>query len=316
MKRLTLVIPCYNEEESLPILYKELQKISQILSDYEIEYIFVDDGSKDKTLRLLRELAQADSRVKFLSFSRNFGKEAAIYAGLSHCSGDYIALLDADMQDPPGLLPEMLQILENNEDDYDCVATRRVNRDGEPPIRSWFAKMFYKIINKLSDIEIADGARDFRLMKKYVVDSIVAMKEYHRFSKGIFAWVGFKTKWLEYKNVERSAGATKWSFRKLLSYSIGGIIDFSTAPLKVAAVTGILFFIISMIFIVVIVVRTFLFGDSVAGWPSLVSIILMIGGIQLFCIGILGSYLAKTYLEIKNRPIFLLKETNFKINRL
>ena len=272
------------------------------------EFIFVDDGSKDQTLALLRDFAKKDDRVKYLSFSRNFGKEAAIYAGLENAQGDYVAVMDADMQDPPSLLPEMYTTLQSGE--YDCVATRRVNRDGEPPIRSFFARQFYRLINRISDADIVDGARDFRLMKRQMVNAILSMQEYNRFSKGIFGWVGFKTKWLPFQNVERIAGETKWSFWKLFKYSIQGIVAFSTAPLAIASITGVLSCIIAFLMVIYIIIKTLIFGDPVGGWPSTICIILFLGGIQLFCIGILGQYLAKTYLETKQRPIYILKETN------
>lgn len=272
------------------------------------EFIFVDDGSKDKTLEILREAALQDERVRYIAFSRNFGKEAAMYAGLQRCTGDYAAVMDADMQDPPTLLPEMYETLQSGE--YDSVATRRVDRKGEPPVRSFFARCFYKIINKISDADIVDGARDFRLMKRKMVDAILAMGEYNRFSKGIFGWVGFRTKWLPYENVERVAGETKWSFWKLFKYSLQGIIAFSTAPLGIASVMGMILCLIALVMVVVIVVKTLLLGDPVSGWPSLACMIMFMGGIQLLCMGVLGQYLAKTYLETKHRPIYIIAETN------
>ena len=271
------------------------------------EFLFVNDGSKDKTIDVMRDLSNKDKRVRYISFSRNFGKEAAMYAGLENSTGDYVAIMDADLQDPPALLPEMYKIIK--EENYDSVATRRVSREGEPKIRSFFARMFYKVINKISKADIVDGARDFRLMTRQMVDSIVEMKEYNRFSKGIFGWVGFETKWLEYKNVERVAGVTKWSFWKLFLYSIEGIIAFSTVPLIIASVFGMLFLILAVILIIFIIVRTLVYGDPTSGWPSLVCILFFISGIQLFCTGIIGQYLAKTYLETKNRPIYIVKET-------
>ena len=272
------------------------------------EFIFVDDGSKDKTLEILREAALQDERVRYIAFSRNFVKEAAMYAGLQRCTGDYAAVMDADMQDPPTLLPEMYETLQSGE--YDSVATRRVDRKGEPPVRSFFARCFYKIINKISDADIVDGARDFRLMKRKMVDAILAMGEYNRFSKGIFGWVGFRTKWLPYENVERVAGETKWSFWKLFKYSLQGIIAFSTAPLGIASVMGMILCLIALVMVVVIVVKTLLLGDPVSGWPSLACMIMFMGGIQLLCMGVLGQYLAKTYLETKHRPIYIIAETN------
>ena len=277
-------------------------------NDAEFEYLFINDGSKDKTIDVLRELAKKDERVKYVSFSKNFGKEAAMYAGLEKSSGDYIAVMDVDLQDPPELLVQMFQDLESGE--YDCVATRRVSRKGEPPIRSLFAKLFYSMINKISKTEIVDGARDYRLMTRQMVDAILEVKEYNRFSKGIFSWVGFNTKWLEYENVERRAGETKWSFWKLLKYSLDGIVAFSTVPLSIASVLGLLLCFIAFVLIIVIVVKTLAFGDPVAGYPSLMCVILFVGGVQLFCMGILGKYLSKTYLETKKRPIYLVKEEN------
>lgn len=307
-KSITLIVPCYNEEASLPIFYEAVCEVSRTLENYDISLLLVNDGSKDRTLSIMRELAEKDSRVRYLSFSRNFGKEAAMYAGFCNAKGDYVAVMDADMQDPPSLLPEMLEILETQE--YDSVATRRVTREGEPPIRSFFARMFYRIINKISDADIVDGARDFRLMKREMVDAIVAMCEYNRFSKGIFGWIGFRTKWLPYKNVERVAGETKWNFWGLFKYSIDGIVNFSQAPLSIASLMGLFLTVISFAAILFIVVRRVLFGDPVAGWASTACIILFMGGLQLLCIGIMGQYLAKTYLEVKHRPHYIVAETN------
>ena len=304
-KILSVIVPCYNEEKTIPLFYKEINKVSQEIKEITFEIIFVNDGSKDKTLEELKKLVKKDNRVRYLTFSRNFGKEAAIYAGLEKSKGDYVTLMDADLQDPPYMLKEMYRLI--TEEGYDCVGTRRVNRTGEPPIRSFFARKFYKIINKLSKIEMVDGARDYRLMKRKVVNAILEMKEYNRYSKGLFSFVGFKTKWLEYKNVERAAGETKWSFWKLFLYAIEGITAFSTAPLVLSALIGIIFCIISFIMIIVIIIKTLIYGDPAAGWPSLVCIIFMISGIQLFCMGIMGQYLAKTYLETKNRPIYILE---------
>lgn len=272
------------------------------------ELLFIDDGSRDRTLELLERFAQEDVRVRYISFSRNFGKEAAMYAGLKNAKGDYVAVMDADMQDPPSLLPEMYEVLTAGK--YDSVATRRVDRTGEPPIRSFFARCFYKLINKISEADIVDGARDFRLMKRKMVDAIVSMGEYNRFSKGIFGWVGFRTKWLPYENVERVAGETKWSFWKLFKYSLQGIVAFSTAPLAIASVFGLLLCFAAFVIICVIIVKTIAFGDLVGGWPSLACLILFMGGLQLFCTGILGQYLAKTYLETKHRPIYIIGKTN------
>lgn len=309
MKRtVTLIVPCYNEEESLPIFYRAADEVMDSLPDYDFTLLLVNDGSSDGTLALMRELATRDARVQYISFSRNFGKEAAMYAGFCNARGDYVAVMDADMQDPPSLLPQMLAILEEGE--YDSVATRRVTREGEPPIRSFFARMFYKLINRISDADVVDGARDFRLMKREMVQAIVSMCEYNRFSKGIFGWIGFKTKWLPYKNVERAAGETKWSFWGLFKYSIDGIVNFSQAPLSIASMAGLAFTIISFLMILFIVVRKLIFGDPVAGWASTICIILFIGGVQLLCMGIIGQYLAKTYLEVKRRPHYIVAEAS------
>mgnify|MGYP005755592669 FL=1 len=304
----SLIIPCYNEEQALPILYRSLWEVAEELGKTsEFEFIFVDDGSQDGTLRLLKELAAQDERVVYLSFSRNFGKEAAMYAGLKNARGDYVAIMDADMQDPPSLLPEMFRLMEEG---YDSVATRRVSRAGEPRLRSLGARMFYRVINRISDADIVDGARDFRLMKREMVDAVVAMSEYHRFSKGIFGWVGFRTCWLPFENVERAAGETKWSFWGLLKYSVEGIINFSQAPLSIASWCGIGLTGVSFLMVLFIVVRKLLFGDPVAGWPSLACIIVFLGGIQLLCMGIMGQYIAKTYMEVKGRPHYIIGETN------
>lgn len=313
-KTVTLIVPCYNEEASLPIFYDAVCEVAASLPDYEIAMLFINDGSRDQTLSVMRDLANRDSRVRYISFSRNFGKEAAMYAGFCNAKGDYVAVMDADMQDPPSLLPQMLELLESGE--YDSVATRRVTREGEPPIRSFFARMFYRIINRISDADIVDGARDFRLMKREMVDAIVAMCEYNRFSKGIFGWIGFRTKWLPYKNVERVAGETKFSFWKLFKYSIDGIVNFSQAPLAVASFAGILLTLVSFFAIAFIVVRRILFGDPVAGWASTACIILLMGGLQLLCMGIMGQYLAKTYLEVKRRPHYIVAESNDESTRL
>ncbi|WP_419509373.1 glycosyltransferase family 2 protein [Candidatus Allofournierella excrementavium] len=307
---LSIVVPCYNEQEALPYFYKEICRVAEEMKSShgaDFEFIFVDDGSKDKTLSIARELHKQDERVRYISFSRNFGKEAGILAGLEAAKGDYVAMMDADLQDPPALLPQMLDAL--LEEDYDCAATRRTNRKGEPPIRSFFARMFYKIINRLSDADIVDGARDYRLMRRRMVDAILALPEYNRFSKGIFGWVGFKTKWLEYVNVERVAGETKWSFWKLFLYSLEGIVAFTTAPLALASLIGIIFCVLAFVMILFIIVRTLLFGDPTSGWPSLVCIIFLCSGVQLFCMGVLGQYLAKTYMEVKRRPVYIVRET-------
>ena len=305
---ISIIVPSYNEEKSIPFFYEsiceEREKFKKI--DVELEMIFVDDGSKDRTLEVVKELRVRDEQVHYISFSRNFGKEAGIYAGLEHATGDYLVLMDADLQDPPSYLMEMYQAIK--EEGYDSVATRRVDRKGEPVIRSFFARQFYKLMNKISNTEIVDGARDYRLMTRQMADAILSMKEYNRFTKGIYGWVGFRTKWLEYQNVERVAGETKWSFWKLFKYSLEGIMAFSTAPLALASWAGVLMCVIAAIAIVFIVVRALMFGDPTSGWPSLACIIIFIGGLQLFCIGVLGQYLAKTYLETKERPIYICKE--------
>jgi glycosyltransferase involved in cell wall biosynthesis len=306
-KKLSLIIPCYNEETSLPIFYKEITAVVANMSVcYEL--ILVDDGSKDGTLSVIKQLASGDTHIKYLSFSRNFGKEAAMYAGFCNATGDYVAVMDADMQDPPTLLPKMLELLENG--DYDSVATRRANRQGEPPLRSWFAQLFYKLINKISDVDIVDGARDFRLMKREMVDAIVAMSESNRFSKGIFGWIGFRTYWLSYENVERAEGETKWNFWKLLKYAVDGIINFSQTPLSIASGFGMVMTVCAFVSLLIIVVRKLLFGDPVAGWASTICIMLFLGGLQMFCIGIMGQYIAKTYVETKHRPHYIIVETN------
>lgn len=311
MKKISIIVPCYNEEQAIPFFYDEITKIVEEMKN-NFEFIFINDGSKDKTIEVIKQYSKKDKRVKYIHFSRNFGKEAAMLAGLKLSTGDYVAIMDADLQDPPSLLPKMLNILEDPNNDYDCVGTRRVTRKGEPPIRSLFARMFYKIINKMSKIEMVDGARDYRLMSRQMVDSILELGEYNRYSKGLFQFVGYNTKWLEYENVERVAGETKWSFWKLFLYAIEGIVAFSTAPLAISSIAGILFCIISFIMIIIIIAKTIIFGDPTAGWPSLVCIIFFVSGIQLFCLGIIGQYLSKTYLETKKRPIYIIKETNIK----
>ena len=307
MKKLSIIVPCYNEEEALPLFYKEITKVIKEIENIELELLLINDGSKDKTLEEIKKLSNEDARVRYVSFSRNFGKEAAMYCGLKESTGDYIAIMDADLQDPPHLLKEMISILDDGE--YDCVGTRRVSRKGEPKIRSFFARLFYKIMKKISQMDIVDVARDFRLMTRQMADSIIDMPEYNRFSKGIFTWVGFKTKWLEYENIERVAGETKWSFWKLFVYSIDGITAFSTFPLVISTAIGILMCLIALIIILIVIIKTVIFGDPTSGWPSLVCTILFVGGLQLFCIGIIGQYMAKTYLEVKNRPIYIIKET-------
>ncbi|MBU1109382.1 MAG: glycosyltransferase family 2 protein [Candidatus Riflebacteria bacterium] len=316
MKLLSVIVPCFNEEEVLLLFYneicKEADKFESIGVSFEI--LFIDDGSKDRTLELAKNLREKDSRVRYISFSRNFGKESAIFAGLEKSMGDYVVMIDADLQDPPSFLMEMYKAVA--EDGYDSAATRRTTRKGEPAIRSFFARQYYKLIRKISKTEFVDGARDFRLMTRQMVDAILEMREYNRFTKGINEWVGFKTKWLEYENVQRVAGNTKWSFWQLFLYSMEGITAFSTVPLALAALLGMFLCLMSFFFICVIVIRTLAFGDPVSGWPSLAVIILFIGGIQLFCIGILGQYMAKTYLETKKRPIYIIKESEIVLERL
>lgn len=306
-EKISVIVSCYNEEQTIPIFYKEIINVAKKMKDNEFEFIFVNDGSKDDTLNIIKDLARKDKRVRFLSFSRNFGKESAMFAGLEAATGDYVTLMDADLQDPPSMLPKMLDVIKK--EGYDSIGTRRVTRKGEPPIRSFFARWFYKIINKMSKVEMVDGARDYRLMKKCVVDSIVSLKEYNRYSKGLFSFVGYDTKWLEYENVERVAGETKWSFWKLVKYAMEGIVAFTTAPLSLASILGVFICIISFIAIICIVIKTLVFGDPVGGWPSMVCILLFVSGIQLLCMGIIGQYLAKTYLETKKRPIYIVKET-------
>lgn len=304
---LSLIVPCYNEQESLPLFYKEVTRvIAEMKEEYEL--LLVDDGSKDQTLQIMKELSSKDAHVKYFSFSRNFGKEAAMYAGFCNATGDYVAVMDADMQDPPSLLPKMMRLLKSGE--YDSVATRRGSRVGEPKIRSWFARQFYKLINRISDADIVDGARDFRLMKREMVDAIIQIGEHNRFSKGIFGWIGFRTYWMEYENVERVAGVTKWNFWKLTKYAIDGIINFSQVPLSIASWFGIGMTCLGGLMLLVVVIKKLLIGVPVAGWASIVCIIIFIGGLQLFCLGIMGQYIAKTYMEAKNRPHYIIAQTN------
>ena len=307
MSLLSIIVPCYNEEENIADFYHEVLKNSAFFEEkkIELEMLYIDDGAKDGTAAEVKKLCAEDKRVHLLSFSRNFGKEAAIYAGLKKAKGDYAVLMDADLQDPPALLPEMYSYIEQG---YDSVATRRVTRKGEPVIRSFFARLFYRLMNRISKTEIVDGARDYRLMTRQVVDAILSMTEYNRFTKGIFGWVGFETKWIEFENVERKKGETKWSFWKLFLYSLDGITAFSTMPLAVASVMGVLFCIVAFLLIAVTIVRKLIFGDPTSGWPSLVCIISLISGVQLFCLGIVGQYLSKTYMEVKRRPVYLVKE--------
>ena len=306
---ITLIVPCYNEETVLPVFYRETTTVMKAMNTaYEI--LFVNDGSTDKTLEVIKNFAETDASVRFISLSRNFGKEAAMYAGFCNAKGDYVAVIDADMQDPPSLIPEMMEILQTGQ--YDSVATRRITRKGETPSRSWFAKQFYKLINKISDADIVDGARDFRLMKREMVEAVVAMCENNRFSKGIFGWVGFRTYWLPYENVERASGETKWSFWKLLRYSVEGIVSFSNTPINIASYLGLILTGISAIALFFIVGRALMFGDPVAGWPSTASIITFIGGVQLFVMGVMGQYISKTYMEVKRRPHYIIKESNLE----
>lgn len=309
MEKISVIVSCYNEEKALPLFYEEMERVRK--QDFDgianFEYIFVNDGSKDKTLEIIKNLRNQDDKVRYISFSRNFGKEAAMLAGLEASTGDYVTLMDADLQDPPTLLKKMYEAIKN--EGYDSVGTRRVTRKGEPAIRSFFARMFYKIINKMSDIEMVDGARDYRLMKRKVVDSIISLKEYNRYSKGLFSFVGFDTKWIEYENVERVAGETKWSFWKLFKYALEGITAFSTVPLILSSIIGLLFCVIAFLAIIFIIAKTLIYGDPTSGWPSLACIIVFVSGVQLFSIGIMGQYLSKTYLEVKHRPIYIVKET-------
>ncbi|MFI3124269.1 glycosyltransferase family 2 protein [Streptococcus suis] len=303
---ISVIVPCFNEEEAIPYFYDAMEVVRRKMRE-QFEYIFVNDGSKDGTLKVLRQLAAEGNGVRYISFSRNFGKEAALYAGLQAAQGELVTVMDVDLQDPPEMLTQMKAILDANPE-LDCVGTRRVSRDGEPPIRSFFAKLFYKLMNKISQVEVVDGARDFRLMRRHMVDAILSVSEYNRFSKGIFAWVGFETEYLPYENVKRVAGETSWSFWKLLSYSIEGIINFSDTPLNIASYTGFFTFLLSLVLMVVVVFKTLVFGDPTIGWPSTICIILFLGGLQLMTIGILGKYLAKVFLETKHRPVYIIKE--------
>lgn len=308
-KKLSIIVPCYFEEESVPLFYDAVQRVAPELKDVELEYWFINDGSTDGTLAEMRKLQEKDPQhVHYASFSRNFGKEAALYCGLQQATGDYVVVMDVDLQDPPEMLPIMLKYLEDPNEDYDCVGTRRLTREGEPPVRSFFARIFYKLINRISDTEIVDGARDYRMMTRQMVDAILSMSEYNRFSKGIFSWVGFNTKYLEYKNRERAAGTTSWNFWKLFQYSIDGIVNFSQAPLDIATFIGALTAFVSLIGILWIITAKIFFGNPTAGWPSMVCIMLFIGGIQLSCLGIVGKYIGKIYAEVKHRPIYILKE--------
>ena len=311
MKKLSIIVPCYNEEEVLPLFYAEITRVmdemKRTYAELTFELLFIDDGSRDKTLTQLRELASKDQRIRYISFSRNFGKEAGMFAGLENATGDFVVVMDADLQHPPSFLPEMYSYVRDGE--YDCATTRRVSRKGESKIRSWFARKFYRIMNKISQTEIVDGAQDFRFMSRQMVDAILSMREYNRFSKGIFSWVGFKTKYIEYENVERAAGTTAWSFWSLFRYSLEGIFAFSTAPLALASVLGLVSCVIAFLMMIWIIIKTLAFGEAVAGFPSIMCAIFLLGGLQLFCIGVLGQYLSKTYLETKRRPIYIVRET-------
>lgn len=313
-KLISIVVPCYNEESALKIFYQEINRISKEMSGVNFEFVFVDDGSRDQTLLEMEKLHRRDQRVRFVSFSRNFGKEAALLAGLEYAKGDYVVTMDVDLQDPPSLLPEMYEAVASGE--YDCAGARRVSRKGEPPIRSFFARIYYRIINRLSKVEMVDGVRDFRFMTRQMVDAVLSMREYNRYSKGIFSFVGFRTKWIEFEHVERSAGETHWSFWKLFVYGIEAICAFSTVPLVISAVLGLLFCLVAFVMVIVIVVKTLAFGDPVGGWPSTICVILMMGGLQLLALGIIGQYLAKTYLETKQRPIYLVRETEQDLEKV
>lgn len=308
MDKISIIVPCYNEEKALPFFYDEIYELMREMDYVDFEVLFIDDGSKDNTLVEIKKITKVDERIHYISFSRNFGKEAAMYAGFEHCHGDYVVVMDADLQDPPDLLKEMYQAV--TIEGYDSAATRRVTRKGEPKIRSFFARVFYKIMKHISDADIVDGARDYRLMRRSMVEAIVSMGEYNRFSKGIFGWIGFRTKWIEFENVERIAGETKWSFWQLFKYSLDGITAFSVDPLQIASIFGTFFSLIAFIMILVIIVKTLVFGDPTSGWPSMACIVMLIGGIQLLCIGILGQYLSKTYLETKKRPIYIERESD------
>lgn len=308
MNKISIIIPCYNEEEVILVCYQRIKDIVEQIPQIYYEIIFGDDGSTDKTLEIVKGLAINNENVKYISLSRNFGKESIMYALLKKATGDYVVVIDADLQDPPELIKQMYEELQQGQ--YDCVATRRVDRKGEPKIRSFFAKMFYKVINKLTKLNIVDGARDFRMMTRPMVNAILELAEYNRFSKGIFQWVGFKTKWLEFPNIERTMGQTKWSFKKLMGYGIDGIVSFTTTPLYLASVLGVLLFFVALVMIVVIILKTIIYGDTAQGWPSLVCIIFFLNGLQFLCIGILGQYISKLYMEVKNRPIYIVKEEN------
>ena len=309
---LSIIIPCFNEEEAIPLFFTEMENMKKTIT-HDLEYIFINDGSKDLTLQVLRDLAIKHNFVRYISFSRNFGKEAALYAGLQAATGDLITVMDVDLQDPPELLLKMIEMIETS--DVDCVGTRRADRKGEPPIRSFFAKKFYQLINKISDTEMVDGARDYRLMTRQMVDAILELTEHNRFSKGLFSWVGFKTEYISFANRERSAGETSWSFWKLFNYSIDGIVNFSDAPLNIASFVGAFSCFAAVIAMIFIIIRALIFGDPTSGWPSMVTIILFIGGVQLLCIGIIGKYIGKIFMETKKRPVYIVKETEKKLEK-
>lgn len=309
----SIVVPCHNEEAVIELFYRELCAVLDGIQGYAFELVLVNDGSRDTTLDKIQSLAMKDERIRFISFSRNFGKESAVYAGLSYAQGDIVTVMDADLQDPPALLPQMLGYIEKG---YDSVATRRVTRTGEPIIRSFFARQFYKLIKRTSNVDMVDGARDYRMMTRQVVEAILSMQEYHRFSKGIFGWVGFKTYWIPYENAERAAGESSWSFWKLFAYAIEGIIAFTVMPLRVASFSGVLFSVLAFIYLIYIIVRTFILGIDVPGYASTIAVVLFMGGIQLLSVGVLGEYMARTYMEVKQRPAFIVKETNLKTIKL
>lgn len=308
MCMISIIVPCYNEQEAIPAYYEAIVPVMEEMKPVNFEVIFIDDGSDDGSLALMRQLAEKDSRIQYLSFSRNFGKEAALCAGLEHAKGDYVAVMDVDLQDPVDLLPEMYAKVQSP--DCDCVAAKRGDRKGEGKIRSILSDAFYRVINRISQVEFVSGARDYRLMKRQMVDAVLEMQEYNRFSKGIFGWVGFRTEWIEYHNIERCAGQTKWSLFDLMRYSLEGITGFSVLPLSLASFMGLGFCLLSVCLIFFIVIRKLIFSDPVAGWTSLVCIIFLVSGVQLFCIGIMGQYLAKTYLESKRRPIYIIRESS------
>ncbi|MGO2891115.1 glycosyltransferase family 2 protein [Enterococcus devriesei] len=308
---LSIIVPCFNEEEAIPLFFVEMERVNESVI-HDFEYIFINDGSSDRTLEKLRELARMHPNVRYISFSRNFGKEAALYAGLQASKGELVTVMDVDLQDPPELLLRMIEMIESS--DIDCVGTRRADRIGEPSIRSFFAKKFYQLINRISDTEMVDGARDYRLMTRQMVDAVLELTEHNRFSKGLFSWVGFKTEYISFENRERTVGETSWSFWKLFNYSIDGIVNFSDAPLNIASFVGAFSCVASGIAMLFIIIRALVFGDPTAGWPSLVTIILFIGGVQLLCIGIIGKYIGKIFMETKKRPVYIVKETEKKLD--